>query len=407
MNSFDIRKIRADFPILKRLVNGKPLVYFDNAATTQKPQTVIDALLNYYQQDNSNIHRGVHFLSQAATAAYESARENVKTYINARVKQEIIFTKGTTESINLMAYSFGEKYINEGDEIIVSALEHHSNLVPWQVLCKRKLANLRIVPVNEKGEFLFEEYKKMLNPKTRLVAVAHVSNALGTINPIQKIIAAAHKNNIPVLIDGAQGIPHSAVDVQALDCDFYAFSGHKFYAPMGAGILYGKEKFLEEMLPYQLGGEMVDQVSYSDTTYNELPFKFEAGTPNVEAVIGLNAAINYVKDIGIEKIARHETHLLTYATAELKKVEGVRIIGEADEKAGVVSFLIGNIHPYDAGSIMDHLGIAIRTGHHCAQPIIDHFKIPGTIRASFAMYNETEEIDILIKAVKQVKSMFE
>lgn len=407
MNSFDIRKIRADFPILKRSVNGKPLVYFDNAATTQKPQAVIDALVNYYQQDNSNIHRGVHFLSQAATAAYESARENVKTYINARVKQEIIFTKGTTESINLMAYSFGEKYINEGDEIIVSALEHHSNLVPWQVLCKRKLASLRIVPVNEKGAFLFEEYKKMLNPKTRLVAVAHVSNALGTINPIKEIIAEAHKSHIPVLIDGAQGIPHSAVDVQDLDCDFYAFSGHKFYAPMGAGILYGKEHFLEKMLPYQLGGEMVDQVSYSDTTYNELPFKFEAGTPNVEAVIGLNAAINYVKNIGIEKIARHETHLLTYATTELKKVEGVRIIGEAGEKAGVVSFLIGNIHPYDAGSIMDHLGIAIRTGHHCAQPIIDHFKIPGTIRASFAMYNETDEIDLLIKAVKQVKSMFE
>lgn len=407
MNSFDVQKIRADFPILKREVYGMPLVYFDNAATTQKPQAVIDAIVNYYQQDNSNIHRGVHYLSQFATTAFEETRENVRVYLNAKEKYEVVFTKGTTESINLMAYSFGEKYINEGDEIIISGLEHHSNLVPWQVLCKRKLARLRIVPINEKGEFVFEEYKKLLNTKTKLVAVAHISNALGTINPIREIIQEAHKNNTPVLIDGAQGIPHTTVDVQALDCDFYAFSGHKFYAPMGAGILYGQEKFLEEMLPYQMGGEMVDQVSYTDTTYNQLPFKFEAGTPNVEAVLGLNAALNYVRGIGIERIANYENHLLQYATRELKKIDGIRIIGEAGQKASVISFLIGDIHPYDAGTIIDRFGIAIRTGHHCAQPIIDHFKIPGTIRASFAMYNEIEEIDKLIKAIKQVKTMFE
>ncbi len=407
MNPFDIQKIRADFPILKREVYGKKLVYLDNAATTQKPQAVIDALVDYYTRDNSNIHRGVHFLSQVATVAYEEARENVQAYINAKEKHEVIFTKGTTDSINLMAHSFGEKYISEGDEIIISALEHHSNLVPWQVLCKRKNAKLKIVPVNDKGEFIFSEYEKMISLKTKLVSVTHISNALGSINPVKKIIQKAHENNIPVLIDGAQGMPHSVVDVQVLDCDFYAFSGHKMYAPMGVGVLYGKEKYLEEMIPYQMGGEMVDQVTYEDTTYNELPFKFEAGTPNVEAVIGLNAALNYIKSVGIEQIAKHENELVEYATGELKKIEGIRLIGEADQKAGVVSFLIGDIHPFDAGTIIDHFGIAIRTGHHCAQPIIDHFKIPGTIRASFAMYNEIEEINLLIKAIKQVKKMFD
>ena len=407
MSSFDIHKIRADFPILKREVYGKKLVYLDNAATAQKPQAVIDAIVDYYSKNNSNIHRGVHYLSQVATSAYEDARENLRSYINAKEKGEIIFTKGTTDSINLMAYSFGEKFINEGDEIIISALEHHSNLVPWQVLCKRKRAKLQIVPVNDKGEFIFEEFEKLINVHTKLVAVAHVSNALGSINPIKEIIKKAHENNIPVLIDGAQGIPHTKVDVQKLDCDFYAFSGHKFYAPMGVGVLYGKEKYLEELLPYQMGGEMVDQVSYQHTTYNELPFKFEAGTPNVEAVLGLNAALEYVKGIGMEQIAFHENELLKYATTELKKIDGLKLIGEANQKAGVISFLIGNIHPYDAGTIIDQLGIAIRTGHHCAQPIIDHFKIPGTIRASFAMYNEFEEIDLLVKAIKQVKKMFE
>jgi len=407
MNPFDIQKIRADFPILDREVYGKKLVYLDNAATAQKPQVVIDAIVDYYTLNNSNIHRGVHYLSQIATSAYEGARENVRAYINAKEKYEIIFTKGTTDAINLLAYSFGEKFIHAGDEIIISALEHHSNLVPWQILCQRKQAKLQIVPVNDKGEFIFEEFEKLLNSKTKLVAVAHISNALGSINPIKKIIQKAHEQNIPVMIDGAQGIVHSAVDVQELDCDFYAFSGHKFYAPMGVGVLYGKEQFLEEIPPYQMGGEMVDQVSYQHTTYNNLPFKFEAGTPNVEAVLGLSAALDYIKCIGIEQISRHENELLKYTTQELKKIEGIRIIGEADQKAGVVSFLIGEIHPYDAGTIIDHFGIAIRTGHHCAQPIIDHFKIPGTIRASFAMYNNFDEIDQLINAVKQVKKMFE
>ncbi|PKP32345.1 MAG: cysteine desulfurase CsdA [Bacteroidetes bacterium HGW-Bacteroidetes-17] len=407
MNPFDIQKIRADFPILDREVYGNKLVYLDNAATAQKPQVVIDAIVDYYTWNNSNIHRGVHYLSQIATSAYEDARETIRAYINAKEKYEVIFTKGTTDAINLLAYSFGEKYIHAGDEIIVSALEHHSNLVPWQILCQRKQAKLKIVPVNDKGEFIFEEFEKLLSSKTKLVAVAHISNALGSINPIKKIIKKAHERNIPVMIDGAQGIVHSAVDVQELDCDFYAFSGHKLYAPMGVGVLYGKEQYLEEMPPYQMGGEMVDQVSYQHTTYNRLPFKFEAGTPNVEAVLGLNAAINYIKGIGIEQIYRHENELLKYATNKLKKIEGIRIIGEADQKAGVVSFLIGEIHPYDAGTIIDHFGIAIRTGHHCAQPIIDHFKIPGTIRASFAMYNNFDEIDLLINAVKQVKKMFE
>lgn len=407
MNPFDINKVRKDFPILKRKIYGKNLVYLDNAATTQKPQSVIDAVVKYYSEGNANIHRGVHYLSQEATVAFEDARANIQEYINAKEKREIIITKGTTDSINLMAHSFGKKYINEGDEVIISALEHHSNLVPWQQLCKEKKASLKIVPVNDQGEFVFEEYIKMLNSRTKLVAVSHVSNALGSINPIKEIIEKAHEFNIPVMIDGAQGVPHLAIDVQQLDCDFYAFSGHKFYAPMGVGILYGKEKYLEEMLPYQLGGEMVDQVSFEKTSFNELPFKFEAGTPNVEAVLGLNAAVDYIKNIGIENIARYENKLLNYATQELKKIDGIRLIGEAANKAGVISFLIGDIHPFDAGTIIDHFGIAVRTGHHCAQPIIDHFKIPGTIRASFAMYNTIEEIDLLITAIKQVKTMFE
>ena len=407
MQKFDIQKIREDFPILKREVHNKPLVYFDNAATMQKPQAVIDEVVRYYSQDNANIHRGVHHLSQIATEAFEDTRENIREYINAPNHYEVIFTKGTTEAINLVANSFGKKFISEGDEVIVSALEHHSNLVPWQILCEQQNAKLRIAPVNDKGEFIFEEFEKLLNERTKIVAVTHVSNALGTVNPIKKIIDKAHEFDVPVMIDGAQGIPHFKIDVQELDCDFYAFSGHKFYAPMGVGILYGKEKYLSEMLPYQMGGEMVDQVSFEKTTFNELPFKFEAGTPNVEAVLGLNAALNYVKNIGIENIASYEKELLDYATSELLKIEGVRIIGTATEKASVVSFLIGDIHPFDAGTIIDHFGVAVRTGHHCAQPILDHFKIPGTVRASFAIYNTKEEIDILIKAIKQVKIMFE
>lgn len=407
MSNYDIQKIRADFPICERKVYNKTLAYLDNAATTQKPKVVIDTIVKYYSEDNANIHRGVHYLSQISTAAFEGTRENIREYIHAKKTSEIIFTKGTTDAINLVASSFGRKFINEGDEIIISALEHHSNLVPWQLLCKEKRAKLRIVPVNDKGEFQFEAYEMMLSEKTKLVAVAHVSNALGTVNPIKEIISKAHEQNIPVMIDGAQGIPHFQINVQELDCDFYCFSGHKFYAPMGVGVLYGKEDFLLKMDPYQMGGEMVDQVSFDKTTFNELPFKFEAGTPNVEAVLGLNAALNYVKEIGVEKIAAYEAELLTYATEKLSEIEGIRIIGTAKNKVSVLSFLIGEIHPYDAGMIIDKLGVAVRTGHHCAQPILDQFKIPGTIRASFAMYNTKEEIDQLVAAVKQVKVMFE
>lgn len=407
MSTYDIQKIRADFPICKRLVYNKPLAYLDNAATTQKPQAVIDAITKYYSEDNANIHRGVHYLSQISTQAFEDTRENIRAYINASKTSEIIFTKGTTDAINLIVHSFGRKFVGEGDEIIISALEHHSNLVPWQILCKEKKAKLRIVPVNKKGEFQFEAFEEMLNERTKLVAVAHVSNALGTVNPIKEIISKSHEHNVPVMIDGAQGIPHFKVNVQDLDCDFYCFSGHKFYAPMGVGVLYGKEEILEKMDPYQMGGEMVDQVSFEETSFNELPFKFEAGTPNVEAVLGLNAALNYVKEIGVEKIATYEAELLNYATEELLKIEGIRIIGTADNKASVLSFLIGEIHPYDAGMIIDKLGVAVRTGHHCAQPILDQFEIPGTIRASFAMYNTHAEIDQLVAAVKQVKRMFE
>ncbi len=406
MQEFDVHKIREDFPILKRKVYNRDLAYFDNAATTQKPQAVIDAIVKYYSEDNANIHRGVHHLSQISTVAFEDARKNFQEYINAANHYELIFTKGTTDALNLVAQSFGKKFLKEDDEVIVSAMEHHSNLVPWQIICEEKGAKLKIVPVNEKGEFLFDEFEKLLNERTKLVSVAHVSNALGSVNPIKEIIQKAHEYNIPVVIDGAQGIPHFRIDVQELDCDFYAFSGHKFYGPMGVGVLYGKEKWLNKMLPYQLGGEMVDQVRFEKTTFNELPFKFEAGTPNVEAVLGMNAALEYVKKIGIEKIAAYENELLQYATAEMAKIEGIRFIGEAENKASVLSFLIGDIHPYDAGMVIDKLGIAVRTGHHCAQPILDRFEIPGTVRASFAMYNTKEEIDRLVQAVLQVKEMF-
>ena len=407
MSNLDIQQIRRDFPICNRKVYNKPLVYLDNAATTQKPQVVIDAIVKYYSEDNANIHRGVHHLSQISTAAFEETRENYANYINASKKHELIFTKGTTDAINLVASAYGRKFVEEGDEIIVSALEHHSNLVPWQMLCEEKKAKLKIVPVNDQGEFVFEEFEKLLNDRTKLVSVAHVSNALGSVNPIKEIIEKAHEYDALVMIDGAQGLPHYRVDVQELDCDFYAFSGHKFYGPMGAGILFGKEQLLLSMDPYQMGGEMVDQVSFDKTTFNELPFKFEAGTPNVEAVIGMNAALEYVRTLGVENIAAYEAELLNYATEKLLEIEGVRIIGNAKNKASVISFLIGDIHPYDAGMVIDKMGIAVRTGHHCAQPILDQFEIPGTVRASFAMYNTKEEIDQLVAAVKQVKIMFE
>lgn len=402
----DIETIRTDFPILHQTVNKRPLVYFDNAATTQKPIQVTEALADYYNRYNSNIHRGVHHLSQIATEAFENGRENVRTFINAKYSYEVIFTRGTTEAINLVASSFCRKFVDNDDEIIVSEMEHHSNIVPWQMACDERGATLKVLPFDEHGVLQIEKLEELITPKTRLIAVAHVSNALGTINPIKKIIDLAHSKGIKVLIDGAQAVSHLAVDVQALDCDFYCFSGHKLYAPMGIGVLYGKEELLNAMPPYQGGGEMIKEVTFAKTTYNELPYKFEAGTPSVGDVIGLDVAIKYVQKIGLVNIATYEDELLHYCTKELLKIEGITIIGTATEKTSVVSFVMNNIHPYDAGTIIDKLGIAVRTGNHCAQPVMDHFKIPGTIRASFAFYNTKEEVDRLIAAVKQVREMF-
>lgn len=403
----DTNKIRVDFPILQQNIYGKPLVYFDNAATNQKPQCVIDTLVEYYKSENSNIHRGVHYLSQKATIAFENARETVKAFINAKSSSEIIFTRGTTESINLVAQSFGRKFIKEGDEVIISAMEHHSNIVPWQMICEEKGAFLKVIPFFENGELDINAFENLISKKTRIIAITHVSNALGTINPIKEIIQKAHSKNIPVLIDGAQGIAHSKVDVQVLDCDFYCFSGHKIYAPMGIGVLYGKEELLNQMPPYHGGGEMIKIVTFEKTTYNDLPFKFEAGTPNVGDVLGLEKALQYINEIGIDKIAEYEDVLLNYATEKLAEIEGIRFFGTAKHKSAVISFLIGNIHPFDAGTIIDRYGVAVRTGHHCAQPLMDYFKIPGTIRASFAFYNTKEEIDVLITAVKKAKQMLE
>ncbi len=398
--------IIAQFPILKQQINKYPLVYFDNAATTQKPQMVIDRISNYYTDFNSNIHRGVHHLSQKATDAYEQARIKVKDFVNANSSKEIVFTKGTTDSINLLAFSFGETYIQEGDEIIVSELEHHSNIVPWQMLCERKKAKLKVIPVNDKGELLMDEYANLLNERTRLVAVGHVSNALGTLNPVKEIIDLAHQNKSLVLIDGAQAVAHVQVDVQQLDCDFYAFSSHKMYGPMGIGVLYGKKNLLEELQPYQGGGEMIESVSFEKTTYNELPFKFEAGTPNVADVLGFEAAIEFMQKEGIDNLARLEDEVLSYATAEFRKIERIQIIGNAQNKAAVLSFLIDGIHPYDVGTILDQFGIAVRTGNHCAEPIMKRFGIRGTIRASFAAYNTKAEIDRLVKAIEKTIEMF-
>lgn len=404
--AFDIHKIRSEFPILKRKVYNKPLVYFDNAATTQKPQAVINRISDYYVNENCNIHRGVHLLSQEATTAFEETRDQIAAFINAPKREEVVFTKGTTESINLVASTFGRKILNEGDEILITGLEHHSNLVPWQMLCYERGAKLQVVPFNDKGEVELSAFSDMISDRTRLIAVAHISNALGTINPVKEMINLAHKKNIPVLIDGAQAISHLKVDVIDLDCDFYCFSGHKTYAPMGVGVLYAKEEHLENMPPYQSGGEMVDRVSLYETSFNELPFKFEAGTPNVEAVLGMGAAISYMEDIGMQEIATYEEDLLAYGTKRLQEINGLQIYGTATHKTGVLSFMIGDIHPYDAGTIIDKFGIAVRTGHHCAQPVMDSFGIPGTIRASLAIYNTKEEIDLLVEAIHQVKKMF-
>jgi cysteine desulfurase / selenocysteine lyase len=405
--SFDVNKIRQDFPILNQKIYGKPLVYLDNAATTQKPSIVIDAISKYYSGQNSNVHRGVHYLSMMATEAFENSRKTIADFINAENSHEIIFTSGTTESVNLVAHSFGQKFISEGDNIIISAMEHHSNIVPWQILCEEKGAKLSVIPINEEGEIDFEAFEKMLNENAGFVAITHVSNALGTVNPIKKIIDLAHNYDVPVLIDGAQGISHLKVDVNELDCDFYCFSAHKMYGPMGIGVLYGKEKFLEKMIPYKAGGEMIEKVTFEKTTFNELPYKFEAGTPNVAGVLGFDAAIKYLTELSIEKTSTYETDLFSYATNALQKIESLKIIGTAKEKISIISFLIGDIHPFDAGTIIDKTGIAVRTGHHCAEPLMDRYQIPGTIRASFVFYNTKEEVDSLVKSIYVVKKMFE
>ncbi len=396
---------RADFKILDQKIYGRQLVYLDNAATTQKPQVVLDALNGYYETINSNIHRGVHYLSQRATDEFESAREAVRRFINARHAYEVIFTRGATDSMNLVAASFGRTFLQAGDEIIISEMEHHANIVPWQFLCEDRGCVLKVLPFNEKGELCVDQLDQLITPKTKIVAVTHVSNSLGTINPVKEIIEIAHKRGVPVLLDGAQAVSHCKVDVQALDCEFYCFSGHKMYAPMGIGVMYGKEEWLNKMKPYQGGGEMIKQVTFAKTTYNDLPFKFEAGTPSVGDAMGLKTAIEYMENIGIENIAAYEKELLDYAEERLSAIEGLRIYGQAAQKAAIVSFNIDKIHPSDIGAIIDKLGVAVRTGHHCTQPIMDHFGIPGTVRASFALYNDKKEIDDLYEAVYRAKKM--
>jgi len=402
----DIADIRADFPILGRKVYGKPLVYFDNGATTQKPQCVIDAVDKVYEEYNGNIHRGVHFLSDMSSEAYENARENVRSFINAGKREEVIFTSGTTGAINGVAFSFGEQYIKPGDEVILSRLEHHANIVPWQMMCERKGAVLRVIPINDNGEILLGEYYKLLTPRTKLVAVTQASNALGTILPLKEIITAAHSAGAPVLIDGAQGIQHGIVDMKKLDCDFYVFSGHKIYGPNGIGVLYGKEKWLDEMPPFQGGGDMVDKVTFEKTTYNELPFKFEAGTMNYPAAVGLASALDYVTAIGRENICVREKELLSYANERLFPVKELIIYGNSENKISTISFHIKNVHQYDTGMILDKMGIAVRTGTHCAQPVMDRFGIDGTVRASLCFYNTKEEIDALANGIEKVKTMF-
>ncbi len=405
--AYDVERVRGDFPILERTVRGgKKLVYLDNAATTQKPQAVIDRIVRYYADENSNVHRGVHYLSEVATAAYEEARTTVKRFLNARSEKEIVFTRGTTEGINLVASAWGRHNVSLGDEVLISAIEHHSNIVPWQLLCDEKGARLRVTPVNDEGELILDEYVRLLTPRTKIVAFGHASNALGTINPIKRMIAMARANGSVVLIDGAQGVPHVPVDVHDLDCDFYAFSGHKVYGPTGIGALYGKEALLDAMPPYQGGGDMILSVSFEKTTYNALPYKFEAGTPNIAGVIGLGTALEYVSSVGIENIAAHEHDLLQYATARLRELDGLRIIGTASEKASVISFTLEGVHPHDIGTILDQEGIAIRTGHHCAQPLMMRFNVPATGRASFGMYNTREEADTLIAGLKKVIEVF-
>lgn len=402
----DPERLRRDFPILDQTINGKPLVYLDNAASAQKPAQVIEAVEHYYRRDHANVHRGVHTLSQRATEAYEGAREKVRRFINARSTKEIVFVRGTTEGVNLVSQSFARSRVTAGDEIIISHMEHHSNIVPWQLLCEQTGAVLKVVPINKRGEIVFEQFERMLSDKTKLVAIVHVSNSLGTINPVEKVITTAHARNVPVLLDGAQAMPHKNVDVQALDCDFYAFSGHKMFGPTGIGVLYGKEALLDAMPPYQGGGEMILEVTFEKTIYNTLPAKFEAGTPNIAGAVGLGATVDYLEQIGMDRVAEYEKELLQYATKRVQEVPGITLIGTAEHKAAVVSFVLDDIHAHDIGTILDHHGVAVRTGHHCTMPVMQFFDVPATARASFAFYNTREDVDRLVEALLSVRKVF-
>lgn len=403
---YDINKVREDFPILSRQIYGKPLVYFDNGATTQKPLCVLDAMRNEYLNVNANVHRGVHYLSQQATDLHEAARETVRKFINAPKVEEVIFTRGTTESLNLVVSSFGDRFLSEGDEVIVSVMEHHSNIVPWQLLAAKKGIAIKVIPMTDEGDVIMEEYEKLFNEKTRIVSITQVSNVLGTINPVKEMIRIAHEHEVPLMVDGAQSTPHMKVDVQDLDCDFFAFSGHKIYGPTGIGVLYGKEKWLDEMPPYQGGGEMIESVSFEKTTFEKLPFKFEAGTPDYVATHGLATALNYVTELGLDNIFAHEQELTRYAMEQMKEIPGMRLFGTSQHKDAVISFLVGDIHHLDMGTLLDRLGIAVRTGHHCAEPLMHRLGISGTVRASFALYNTKEEVDALIAGIKRVSQMF-
>lgn len=403
---YDINKVREDFPILSRQIYGKPLVYFDNGATTQKPLCVLDAMRNEYLNVNANVHRGVHYLSQQATDLHEAARETVRKFINAPKFEEVIFTRGTTESLNLVVSSFGDRFLSEGDEVIVSVMEHHSNIVPWQLLAAKKGIAIKVIPMTDEGDVIMEEYEKLFNEKTRIVSITQVSNVLGTINPVKEMIRIAHEHEVPVMVDGAQSTPHMKVDVQDLDCDFFAFSGHKIYGPTGIGVLYGKEKWLDEMPPYQGGGEMIESVSFEKTTFEKLPFKFEAGTPDYVATHGLATALNYVTELGLDNIYAHEQELTRYAMEQMKEIPGMRLFGTSQHKDAVISFLVGDIHHLDMGTLLDRLGIAVRTGHHCAEPLMHRLGISGTVRASFALYNTKEEVDALVAGIKRVSQMF-
>ena len=404
--NFDVEKIRADFPILSLEVHGKPLAYLDNAATTQKPRVVIDAIRRYYEAENANIHRGVYYLSELATKKYEDSRKFIQKFINAKSAKEIIFTRGTSESVNLVAATFGRTNVGEGDEIVITGMEHHSNIVPWQLLCEEKGAKLRIAPIDDDGDVIFEEFEKLLNDRTKLVAAVYVSNSLGTVNPVREMIQAAHEREIPVLLDAAQALPHLAVDVQELDCDFLAFSGHKVFGPTGIGVLYGKEALLDKMPPYQGGGDMILSVTFEKTTFNELPYKFEAGTPNIADGIALSEALKYIEKVGYERIQKHECDLLAYGEKTISEIDGVRMIGTAKNKAGVLSFVVEDVHPHDIGTMLDHDGIAVRTGHHCTQPVMDRYNIPATTRASLALYNTREELDRLAAGLRKIIEVF-